>query len=443
MSAPAAAARRPGVTLAAFLIGLPLAAVALGLIHFGPLRSTPAYRYVEHPVEWAEVVLFSVAIGALAAKLVRTRSEVEACHAPVLPRWDGKPVSPDEAPALLTAVRRLSAGLRNTYLGRRLCAVLEFVCQRRSAGDLDDHLRTLSDNDAMALEGSYSLTRFITWAIPILGFLGTVLGITTAIAGVSPEKLQEDITSVTDGLAEAFDCTALALALTMITMFLSFLVERQEQGVLEAVDAHVEQHLAHRFTRTTSLAEPVVQAVQQSSQAVLAAVEGLVRRQAEVWAQALESPERQAADRLGLALTQAMEQTQHAHAGRLAALEQKTAETTGALVQQLAALAAAVRDTAREQQAGLVRVAEAVGAQAAVLGRLQENENNLIHLQAVLHQNLAALASVGNFEQAVHGLTAAAHLLTARAGGLAVAQASPAQAAPAVHLPRLHPGKAA
>jgi hypothetical protein len=45
----------------------------------------------------------------------------------------------------------------------------------------------------------------------------------------------------------------------------------------------------------------------------------------------------------------------------------------------------------------------------------------------VLHQNLAALASASNFEEAVHSLTAAVHLLTSRAG------------APA---PRLH-GKAA
>jgi biopolymer transport protein ExbB/TolQ len=63
--------------------------------------------------------------------------------------------------------------------------VLDFVCQRRSAADLDDQVRTLADNDALTLEASYSLTRFITWAIPILGFLGTVLGITGAIAGVS------------------------------------------------------------------------------------------------------------------------------------------------------------------------------------------------------------------------------------------------------------------
>ena len=93
-------------------------------------------------------------------------------------------------------------------------------CQRGSADELDDQLRNLADTDALALESSYALTRFITWAIPIIGFLGTVLGITGAISGVTPEVLEKSLSTVTDGLALAFDTTALALGLTMLTTLL-------------------------------------------------------------------------------------------------------------------------------------------------------------------------------------------------------------------------------
>jgi hypothetical protein len=48
-----------------------------------------------------------------------------------------------------------------------------------------------------------------------------------------------------------------------------------------------------------------------------------------------------------------------------------------------------------------------------------------VHLQAVLHQNLAALAGSGAFEQTLHALTAAVHLLTARAAGTPPAQVGP------------------
>src|SRR5262249_57110620 len=90
------------------------------------------------------------------------------------------------------------------------------------------------------------------------------------------------------------------------------------------------------------------------------------------------------------------------------------AQQTGAIVQQLTALAAAIRETGQQQQQALMRVAESIATQAAALGKLQEGEANLVHLQAVLHQNLAAIAGATNFEQAVHSLTAAGHRLTPR-----------------------------
>src|SRR5205807_1538637 len=131
----------------------------------------------------------------------------------------------------------------------RLDAVLGSVGQRGAADGLDDQLRALADTDALNLDNSYSLIRFITWAIPILGFLGTVLGITKAIAGVTPEVLEKSLSSVTEGLSLAFDTTAVGLALTMLTMFLSFVTERLEQSVFEHVDHFTEVELGHRFER--------------------------------------------------------------------------------------------------------------------------------------------------------------------------------------------------
>src|SRR5262249_4484479 len=154
------------------------------------------------------------------AKLFALRAERRALRAGVLPRWDGQAVAVEEAPRLLARLAAVPSRLRNTFLYQRVAAVLDFLACRKSADALDDQLRALADNDAMALDASYSLTRFITWAIPILGFLGTVLGITGAISGITPEVLEKSLSGVTDGLALAFDATALALSLTMTTMFL-------------------------------------------------------------------------------------------------------------------------------------------------------------------------------------------------------------------------------
>jgi biopolymer transport protein ExbB/TolQ len=418
--------RRPNTNRAAFLAGIPLAAAVLGLLYYGPLHHTFLYRYVEHGVECVEVLLFCCAVSALGAKWLQSLVERRAFHAAVLPPWDGRPVPVDEAPKLLASLRGLPPRLQSTHLVQRVGAVLEFLCQRRSADQLDDQMRALLDADALAVEGSYALTRFITWAIPILGFLGTVLGITGAISGATPEVLEKSLSTVTDGLAFAFDATALALALTMITMFCSFLVERREQAVLDAVDHHVERHLAHRFHRA-GIADnsPFTEAAAQ-----------LVQRQAEVWAQALAEVERRAAEgharqqeRVAAALETALERTLQTHAQRLAGLEKHAVEQSARLFEQMAALAAVVRDTGREQQAALVRVGEGLAAQAAVLGGLQQGEKQLLQLQAILQQNLAALAGAGAFDQAVHSLTAAIHLLTARASPLSPVGTQPRKAA--------------
>ena len=54
--------------------------------------------------------------------------------------------------------------------------------------------------------------RLIVWAIPILGFLGTVIGITMALNAIDPKAVEESMMQVTTGLGVKFDTTALALA---------------------------------------------------------------------------------------------------------------------------------------------------------------------------------------------------------------------------------------
>jgi biopolymer transport protein ExbB/TolQ len=430
--------RRTGSTLAAFVVGLPLAGGILGLFHYGPLKHSPFAQYVEYPVQWAVVCLFCVAVGALVVKFLRLRVEFDSLDREILPRWDGKPVNVEKAADLLASIARQDERIQGTYLGRRIRAVLEFICQRRGTAQLDDQLRALADADVTAHENSFGLIKFITWAIPILGFLGTVIGITAAISGVTPEVLEENIGQLTGGLSEAFNATALALALTMVCMFLTFLVERREQALLEEIDGLIDRQLAHRFQDESSSGGPVVQVVQQSSAALTHAVEGLVARQAELWAGMLAEPERRAAEtyqrmteQLIAGLGRAMQATLKMHEERLAVLEQQSVQGTAQLVQQLTGLAVAVRDTGREQQQSLTRVAEGIASQAGVLARIQADEANLVHLQAVLHQNLAALASASSFEEAVHSLTAAVHLLTTR-----VSPRSTETPAAPTHMPR-------
>ena len=79
---------------------------------------------------------------------------------------------------------------KKSFLPQRLKAALEGVCRKGSGDGLEDDLRFLSDIDAGRAHASHAMVRIIIWAIPILGFLGTVIGITMAIAGLDPKMLE-------------------------------------------------------------------------------------------------------------------------------------------------------------------------------------------------------------------------------------------------------------
>jgi hypothetical protein len=427
-----------GATLAAFFVGVPagiglLWALLSGHVHH-PLidpHLALAERYLHHPVEKVELVMFCGALAALAAKLLGSFRDKAALRTDLLPAWDGRAVPPAQAGKLLDAHGEALDGRTHTWIGRRYLAVLEFVRCRGSANELDDHRHALADADAMSLEASYALVRFITWAIPILGFLGTVLGITEAITGIDAEKMEKDISSVTGGLSLAFDATALGLGLTMVLMFMSFLVERAEQSVLEQVDAATEAELGHRFARTAADQTPIVEAVEANTQRLYETAEGLVRRQSDLWAQSFEriaALGRDAAKeqhaQLLVTLGQALHGTLLKHAQRLDEAESQMTARQEKMLTTIGHLTEVLRATSQTQQQGLAEVGERLAQQTAALVQLQQGGGELARLQETLAQNLNALAGAGSFEEAVQSLTAAIHLLTTRVAPVAPRRAA-------------------
>jgi biopolymer transport protein ExbB/TolQ len=384
---------------AALVLGLPLAMGVLWFLNQPHFEGTLAQRYVSHPIEVVEIAVFCCCVAALFAKFWGWMRQRRALRADMLPRWDGSPQDTAEAASLFTHLARLPKGLRNSWVGVRCRGILDFLCRRNTTAGLDDHVRVSADNDAMALDSSYSFIRFMIWAIPILGFLGTVLGITEAIAGVSPEQLENELSAVTGGLATAFDTTGLALMLTMVIMFLTFLVERLEQRVLQEVDGYIDEHLFHRFARPESTGSPMT-----------AAMEHLVKRQAEIWAASMEKMQHRLRDeearlqqRLADGVVLALDRALKAHQEMLNKQMDESLKPLGNLAGAL-----------RQQVVALKPIADGMTAMSEMLSKLHENEGQLLRLQNLLQHNLAALAEAGSFEEAVHSLTAAIHLLTAR-----------------------------
>src|SRR5262245_26916420 len=209
------------------------------LVLRGPLNHPLALRYFTgHPVCIVETVLFFVCLAALVQKLWSVLGEHAALAHIKLSGGSSLPTS--QATDWLDKLAELPGRHRSSFFGRRLMDALESVERNASADRLESELKHLSDLDANRQQDSYAFIRIIVWATPMLGFLGTVIGITQVIGDLANQQDalsgQGVMKGLLSGLYVKFDTTALALSFTVVLMFIQFLIDRMEVQVLEAVD---------------------------------------------------------------------------------------------------------------------------------------------------------------------------------------------------------------
>ena len=117
------------------------------------------------------------------------------------------------------------------------------------------------------LQNSYSLPRFFVWALPIVGFIGTVWGIGLSISFFSDTMgasqsgasvstmLQQNIPLVTKGLSTAFDTTLLALVLSLPATGFLVLTERDERDYLLRLEEHWKKFIDSHYNPVQELVD--------------------------------------------------------------------------------------------------------------------------------------------------------------------------------------------
>lgn len=386
-----------------------------GLIRAGILSGEFVQRYfASHPVEYVATTMFFVGSAALVRKAISIFGQYsglsQSLLGPVVP--SGR--TGEDCETLLARLGRISGGRENDYLVRRLRETLEHIQRRGSADSLDDQLKYLADVDADRLHSSYALVRVIIWAIPILGFLGTVIGITLAIANLAPEALEDSLPMVTAGLGVAFDTTALALGLSIVLMFTQFFTDRAETALLEKVDARATTDLTGHFEQIPTGPDGQLEAIRRMVETMLEATGQLVERQAAVWQKSIEA----ASSRWSSMAEASGKQLQTALSGALAdslkVHAQQLADDGQAASDQNRRNWALVQQTQTRQTRAVASLQEAAVRQAEMLAKVIEATGDVAQLEETLNRNLGALAGAKNFEQTVMSLAAAIHLLNGR-----------------------------
>ena len=122
---------------------------------------------------------------------------------------------------------------RERLLPECILASLHRFHSTRSVQDAATAVRERAELAGDELDSSLGLVRYIAWAIPAIGFIGTVRGIGDAL-NFAEQAIKGDISSVTTGLGLAFNSTFVGLSLCIVLMFFLHLVQgRQEAFVIE------------------------------------------------------------------------------------------------------------------------------------------------------------------------------------------------------------------
>ena len=110
--------------------------------------------------------------------------------------------------------------------------------------------REASGLDSEAAQGRFTLPKYILYLLPVIGFIGTVEGISKALMNISLvlplvkdlDGFMSKLTTVTSALQIAFDSTLLALFLSSALMLVTTLAHRRSDDLLARVDRWVVEH---------------------------------------------------------------------------------------------------------------------------------------------------------------------------------------------------------
>lgn len=214
-------------------------------------------------VPFVLMILMGWSIGILVLKYKKLERQKQAMLLDVLPVEVGEEITVDNVDAFVDRVKSLPSHLHESFMVRRMQLGLRHFMVRRSNPEVASLLVSQSQIDAEAVGSSYSLLKIFIWAIPILGFIGTVIGISSAVSGFSGsldaaqsmDVLKASLNDVTGGLAVAFDTTLLALVMSLLISIPASAMQKAEEDLLGSIDEYCNEHLLKRINDAGGLSD--------------------------------------------------------------------------------------------------------------------------------------------------------------------------------------------
>ena len=164
----------------------------------------------------------------------------------LIPLAEGVRILPEDTLAFSRRIEALPPDQRESLLPRTLLAALHRFGSTRNIQDVAHAMRASCEAEGERLDAELAMIRYIAWAIPSVGFIGTVRGIGQAL-GHAHKAVEGDILEVTSSLGVAFNSTLIALLISIVLMFLLHQLQLLQERYVLDTEAYCEERLTRRL----------------------------------------------------------------------------------------------------------------------------------------------------------------------------------------------------
>jgi biopolymer transport protein ExbB/TolQ len=206
-------------------------------------------RLLFGPEQIACYIAFTWAGFILLSRYLEVRRQRAAFGLGLLPTEEGARILHEDARPLLRKVEQLTDRRGPYVLANMIRLALAKFASSGSGPEVSDTVRTQAEVEQGRLVSSMATVHYLAWAIPAIGFLGTVRGLAGSLtmAGQSDLEVEEFIQGATRHLNVAFDCTLIALVFSLAVMFLIHMVQREEEALVMDCQQYCLEHLVNRI----------------------------------------------------------------------------------------------------------------------------------------------------------------------------------------------------
>ncbi len=360
------------------------------------------------PVQWLELLCFFVVVLFMILKSRIIRYQIQHIYDDTAQLSAMNMDNEDDLQLLRKRIHDEGLDESSILLGR-LDRGLALWLATKDVGRVGSWMGSEASRDNAMSDLTYTLARTMMWAIPILGFIGTVQGLSSAVGGFGDflsgaadlAAIKGAIADVTIGLGVAFDTTFLALMLVTIIQFPLSSVMRREATLLGEIEVYIDEHFVSRLPSAEQQAV-VIENLEDSIEAAFRRYIPDPDRYEEVFTESIEKAgtvvEKQFesfTQKYVDARKQATDDEVQALAGALESAHLKAAE----LANQYARSADGIQSALGDSLAKAAQAAGDVAKQVDTIADLGAKIKELLQVEQALERAVAGIAGADEFQK--------------------------------------------